>query len=81
VGQQANNLKLNRAKSLEIIFETDAKSTLISVATDSTGNRSHDINQNARRHSDQPLVSNMCVTSSADMRSRYMHLSFFEVMG
>ena len=46
---------------------------------------SHDINQKAWRHSDQSLncqLVNMSVTSSADVRSRYMHLSFlFEVMG
>ena len=53
---QANNLKLNRAMSLEIIFENNIRQIHADLPP-TIRNRSHDINQNAWRHSDQPLVS------------------------
>ena len=46
---QDNNLKLNRAKSLEIIFQNNRREIHTDLPPTLTGNRSHDSNQNARR--------------------------------
>ena len=80
---QAKNLIFNRAKSLEIIFKNNRRQIHICLPptlpeiTRTTSIKM--LGVTVTNH----LVScmNMCVTSSADVRSRYMHLSFFEVMG
>ena len=78
---QDKNLKLNRAKSLEIIFQNNRRQ----IHTDLPPTQPEIARTTSIKMLGVPVTTcqlvNMCATSSADVRSRYMHLSFFEVMG